>query len=197
MDQFWFYFNLGFNHVLDINGLDHFYFLIALSLPLSFKEIRKLIWWVTLFTIGHTFSLFQFYKNIDELYESWIEFLIPITIILTCFSVLFKNEKSNNRKSVMFLLSFITLFFGIIHGLGFGKYFSKIVLDPNQYKPLIEFAFGIEFAQLIIVFFVLLVNHLFLNLLKMPKKIWLYSIGLIIMYNSFNMAISNFPLLTN
>ena len=97
----------------------------------------------------------------------------------------------------MFLLSFITLFFGIIHGLGFGKYFSKIVLDPNQYKPLIEFAFGIEFAQLIIVFFVLLVNHLFLNLLKMAKKIWLYSIGLIIMYNSFNMAISNFPLLTN
>ena len=197
MDQFWFYFTLGFNHVLDINGLDHFYFLIALSLPLSFKEIRKLIWWVTLFTIGHTFSLFQFYKNIDELYESWVEFLIPITIILTCFSVLFKNEKSNNRKSVMFLLSFITLFFGIIHGLGFGKYFSKIVLDINQYQPLLEFALGIEIAQLIIVFFVLLVNHLFLNLLKMPKKIWLYSIGLIIMYNSFNMAISNFPLLTN
>ena len=100
MDQFWFYFTLGFNHVLDINGLDHFYFLIALSLPLSFKEIRKLIWWVTLFTIGHTFSLFQFYKNIDELYESWVEFLIPITIILTCFSVLFKNEKSNNRKLI-------------------------------------------------------------------------------------------------
>ena len=43
MDQFWFYFNLGFSHVLDINGLDHFYFLIALSLPLTFNEIRKLI----------------------------------------------------------------------------------------------------------------------------------------------------------
>jgi hydrogenase/urease accessory protein HupE len=197
MDQFWFYFTLGFNHVLDINGLDHFYFLIALSLPLSFKEIRKLIWLVTLFTIGHTFSLFQFHKNIDKQLESWIEFLIPITIILTCFSIFFKNEKNNNRKSVMLLLSFFTLFFGLIHGLGFGRYFSKIVLDPNQYQPLIEFAFGIEFAQLIIVFFVLLVNHLFLNLLKVPKKICLYSIALIIMYNSFNMAISNFPFLTN
>tara|TARA_B110001454_G_C12612960_1_gene389501 strand:+ start:329 stop:922 length:594 start_codon:yes stop_codon:yes gene_type:complete len=197
MDQFWFYFTLGFNHVLDINGLDHFYFLIALSLPLSFKEIRKLIWLVTLFTIGHTFSLFQFHKNIDKQLESWIEFLIPITIILTCFSIFFKNEKNNNRKSVMLLLSFFTLFFGLIHGLGFGRYFSKIVLDPNQYQPLIEFALGIEFAQLIIVFFVLLINHLFLNLIKMPKKIWLYSIAIIIMFNSFNMAISNFPFLTN
>ena len=82
MDQFWFYFNLGFSHVLDINGLDHFYFLIALSLPLTFKEIRKLIWWVTLFTIGHTFSLFQFYKNIDKQSESWIEFLIPISLVM-------------------------------------------------------------------------------------------------------------------
>ena len=197
MDQFWFYFTLGFNHVLDINGLDHFYFLIALSLPLSFKEIRKLVWWVTLFTIGHTFSLFQFYKNIDKQSELWIEFLIPITIILTCFSVFFKNEKSNKRKSLFFLLSFFTFFFGLIHGLGFGRYFSKIVLDINQYQPLLEFALGIECAQLIIVFFVLLVNHLVLNFLMLPKKIWLYSITLIIMFNSFNMAISNFPLLVN
>ena len=88
---------------------------------------------------------------------------------------------------------FFTLFFGLIHGLGFGRYFSKIVLDINQYQPLLEFALGIEIAQLIIVFFVLLINHLVLNILKMPKKIWLYSITLIIMYNSFNMAISNFP----
>ena len=108
MDQFWFYFTIGFNHVLDINGLDHFYFLIALSLPLTFKEIRKLIWWVTLFTIGHTFSLFQFYKNIDKQSESWIEFLIPITIILTCFSVFFKNQKTNKRKSLTISLSFFT-----------------------------------------------------------------------------------------
>ena len=193
MDQFWFYFNLGFSHVLDINGLDHFYFLIALSLPLTFKEIRKLIWWVTLFTIGHTFSLFQFYKNIDKQSESWIEFLIPITIILTCSSTFFKNQNSSKSKVLISLLSLITLFFGLIHGLGFGRYFSKIVLDINQYQPLLEFALGIEIAQLIIVFFVLLINHLVLNILKIPKKIWLYSITLIIMYNSFNMAISNFP----
>ena len=109
MDQFWFYFNLGFSHVLDINGLDHFYFLIALSLPLTFKEIRKLIWWVTLFTIGHTFSLFQFYKNIDKQSESWIEFLIPITIILTCSSTFFKNQKSSKSKVLISLLSLIGL----------------------------------------------------------------------------------------
>ena len=51
MDTFWFYLNLGFNHVTDWNGLDHFYFLIALSLPFQFKDSKKLLLWVSLFTL--------------------------------------------------------------------------------------------------------------------------------------------------
>ncbi len=93
----------------------------------------------------------------------------------------------------MIWLSFFTLFFGLIHGLGFVRYFTKIVLDENQYQSLLEFALGIEFAQLIIVFFVLLANSLVLNILKTHKKIWVYTIVLIIMYNSINMVILNFP----
>ena len=133
------------------------------------------IWWVTLFTIGHTFSLFQFYKNIDKQSESWIEFLIPITIILTCSSTFFKNQKSSKSKVLIFLLSLITLFFGLIHGLGFGRYFSKIVLDISQFQPLLEFALGIEIAQLIIVFFVLLINHLVLNILKFQNSLAIFN----------------------
>ena len=38
METFWFYFDLGFDHVLDVGGLDHFYFLVALSLPFAFKN---------------------------------------------------------------------------------------------------------------------------------------------------------------
>ena len=57
MDTFWFYLNLGFNHVTDWNGLDHFYFLIALSLPFQFKDWKKLLFWVSLFTLGHSVSL--------------------------------------------------------------------------------------------------------------------------------------------
>ena len=61
METFWFYFDLGFDHVLDVGGLDHFYFLVALSLPFAFKNWRKLLLWVSLYfgafiiTINHSF----------------------------------------------------------------------------------------------------------------------------------------------
>ena len=58
METFWFYFKLGFDHVLDPGGLDHFYFLIALTLPFMFREWKKLLIWVSIFTLGHTLSLF-------------------------------------------------------------------------------------------------------------------------------------------
>ncbi len=61
METIWFYAQLGFNHVLDFQGLDHFYFIIALAIPFGFREFQKLLWWVSLFTLGHTLSLFGNY----------------------------------------------------------------------------------------------------------------------------------------
>ena len=40
MDQFWFYFNLGLHHVLDINAYDHVLFLIALTVPYTLSLIH-------------------------------------------------------------------------------------------------------------------------------------------------------------
>ena len=57
METFWFYQNIGFWHVIDWEGLDHLYFIITLAMPFSFRESRKLLLWVTLFTLGHTLSL--------------------------------------------------------------------------------------------------------------------------------------------
>lgn len=58
MDQFWFYFNLGLHHVLDINAYDHVLFLIALTVPYTFKDWKHVLLLVTIFTVGHTLSLF-------------------------------------------------------------------------------------------------------------------------------------------
>ena len=72
MDTLWFYIDLGFWHVMDLAGLDHLYFIITLAAPFGFKQSKKLIWWVTLFTLGHTLSLIgNFYAEIDfsTLYE--------------------------------------------------------------------------------------------------------------------------------
>ena len=92
MENFWFYFKLGFYHVLDPGGLDHFYFLIALTLPFMFNQWRRLLVWITIFTIGHTISLLTSHFKLILFDGKWVEFLIPITIGITCVSVLFKEK---------------------------------------------------------------------------------------------------------
>ena len=66
------------------------------------------------------------------------------------------------------------MLFGLIHGIGFSSYFKIIVDDlENKILPLIEFAIGIEIAQLIIVLFILLLNFIVLNILKKSKRDWI------------------------
>ena len=82
MDQFWFYFNLGLHHVLDINAYDHVLFLIALTVPYTFKDWKHVLLLVTIFTVGHTLSLFLSVFGIVNVSVSFIEFLIPVTILI-------------------------------------------------------------------------------------------------------------------
>ena len=76
MENFWFYFKLGLYHVLDPGGLDHFYFLIALTLPFMFNQWRRLLVWITIFTIGHTISLLTSHFKLILFDGKWVEFLI-------------------------------------------------------------------------------------------------------------------------
>lgn len=155
METLGFYIQLGFEHVTDINGLDHFYFIIALCLPFGWNEWKKLLWWVTLFTLGHSLSLIGNYYAGLRFSSYWIELLIPITIAFSCLPVLIKYQPNRNSFS-----SGITFFFGLIHGLGFGRYFSMMVNEDEAALSLFSFAIGVELAQLLIVLGVVLVHSL-------------------------------------
>ena len=192
MENFWFYFKLGFYHVLDPGGLDHFYFLIALTLPFLFSKWRRLLLWVTIFTIGHTISLLASHFKLILFDGKWIEFLIPITIGITCVSVLFK-EKKISIKSIW--ISLITLFFGIIHGFGFGRYFRMISLnDENAVLSLLKFAVGVEAAQIIIVVSMLLINFFAIVILGFKTQKWELIVAAMVLSQSFSMAFENWPL---
>ncbi|MEX0884200.1 MAG: HupE/UreJ family protein, partial [Cyclobacteriaceae bacterium] len=52
MNQFQLYFNLGIQHILDLNGFDHVLFIMALSVIYLLRDWRKIIVLVTAFTIG-------------------------------------------------------------------------------------------------------------------------------------------------
>lgn len=174
MEVVYFYFVLGFQHVLDLNGLDHLYFIVAICLPYGFREWRRLLWWVTLFTLGHSLSLIgNYYLNIS-FSSYWIELLIPITIVMSCLPLLRQIQSIEVRFA-----SGLTFVFGLIHGLGFGRYFGMMVDPDAAISSLFSFALGVEAAQLGIVLGVVTANVLFNNNSRL-RAVWHGYLGLII-----------------
>ncbi|MDB9824029.1 HupE/UreJ family protein [Flavobacteriaceae bacterium] len=174
METFNFYFSLGFQHVTDFNGLDHFYFIIALALPFGFKQAQKLLWWVTLFTLGHSLSLIGNYYASVAFSAYWIELLIPVTIALSCLPILVQQTPKTNGYA-----SGLTLLFGIIHGFGFGRFFSMMVAPEDAGTSLFSFALGLEAAQIAIVLCVLLLNFIIAMTTKW-LRLWRTLIGIVI-----------------
>ncbi|HEY4617840.1 MAG TPA: HupE/UreJ family protein [Flavobacterium sp.] len=173
MSQFWIYFQIGLKHVLDVHSYDHVLFLIALAIPFSFKDWKRIVLLVSLFTIGHTMALLLSVFGIIAIKVSVVELLIPITILITALYNLFTAGKSN-RKEGLNLIFFITLFFGIIHGLGFSNYFKSILGGSALSKllPLSEFALGIEAAQIVVVFIVLILSYIVQTVFRFSKRDW-------------------------
>ncbi|RAR49839.1 HupE/UreJ family protein [Flavobacterium lacus] len=173
MSEFWLYFNIGLQHVLDIDGYDHVLFLIALTVPYTFKDWKRVLILVSLFTLGHTLALVLSVFEVVIIKASLVEFMIPITILITALFHLFTAGKSGKKESITFV-AFVTLFFGIIHGLGFSNYFKSILPGENVDKlvPLLEFALGIEVAQIIVVFIVLLLSYIVQTFFRFSKRDW-------------------------
>lgn len=171
MDELIIFFKIGLTHVLNIHAYDHLLFLIALTVPYIAKDWKRIIILVSCFTLGHTISLFLSVFNIVMAKASWVELLIPITIFITAFSNLILVGKSSKNGNISFIAG-ATIFFGIIHGLGFSNYFNTILPGKPSEKllPLLEFAIGIEFAQIIVVVAVLILAFIAQNLLRFNKR---------------------------
>lgn len=173
MSEFWIYFEIGLRHVLDIKAYDHVLFLIALTVPYAFKDWKKVLLLVSLFTLGHTLALFLSVFEWVVIKVDLVEFLIPITILVTAVFHLLTAGKSAKNESVT-VISFITLFFGIIHGLGFSNYFKTLLPGSGSDKlvPLLEFALGIETAQIIVVLIVLILSYIVQTFFRFSKRDW-------------------------
>jgi hypothetical protein len=173
MSQFWIYFQIGLKHVLDIHAYDHVLFLIALTVPYLFKDWKRILVLVSVFTIGHTLALLLSVFGIISIKVNLVEFLIPITILITAVYHLFTAGKTSKNDGIN-LIFFVTLFFGIIHGLGFSNYFKSILggSPTSKLLPLGEFALGIEAAQLVVVFVVLVLSYIVQTVFRFSKRDW-------------------------
>ena len=180
MNDFWFNVNYGLDHVLDINGYDHVLFLMVLAVPYAFKDWKRVLLLVSLFTLGHSVSLSLAAYKLVSVNSSLVEFLIPVTILITALYNIFTAGKIFKSKKVG-LLMVSALFFGLVHGLGFGREFRMFVGESdNTLRTLLEFALGIECAQIIIVFVVLLVGFFAETLFRFSKRDWILVLSSIV-----------------
>ena len=108
--------------------------------------------------------------NVVSVSGKWIEFLIPVTILVAALYNLFTSGKKNRSEKVG-LFYVITVFFGLIHGFGFASYY-KMINSGNEILPLLEFALGVELAQIIVVTAVLILSFIFQTVFRFNKRDW-------------------------
>ncbi len=180
MDTFWFYFKEGLFHVLDWNAYDHILFLVVLTVPYLFSNWKKLLTLVTVFTIGHTLALALAAYGVVSVKSSLIELLIPITILITALFNVFTAGKSARKEKVGLYLA-TTLFFGLIHGLGFSTYFKMMTANTDsKLMPLLEYTLGIEVAQIAIVLVVLIIGFIGQSVFRFSLRDWVMVISSVV-----------------
>lgn len=194
MEIFWFYIKLGLGHVLDLNAYDHILFLMALTIPYSFKLWRRVLILVTIFTLTHCLSLALSVYKLVEVDVAWIEFLIPVTILLTALFNLKDGLSKQNTQSFK-LQSAATGFFGLIHGFGFSNYFKMLMAgEEEKLNPLLGFATGIELSQIVVILCVLLLAVLLEKGLNMPRKYFVLGTTSIVILITIPMMVNTWPL---
>ncbi|MCK3683438.1 HupE/UreJ family protein [Maribellus sp. YY47] len=168
MSTFEMYLRLGFQHIINIHGYDHIIFVLVLCAAYSAKEITRVLILVTAFTIGHSLTLALSTLNILSIPSRYVEFMIPATILITALSNVLPSRRGNLR--IVFVT---TLFFGLIHGLGFSNYLKGLLgKESNILTPLFAFNVGIETGQIVILCLYFLLYLLTVNLMKVRHDFW-------------------------
>ncbi|MCW5516393.1 HupE/UreJ family protein [Muriicola sp. Z0-33] len=193
MEEFWFYITLGFNHVMDPNAYDHILFLCALAIPFTFKGWKKVVVLATIFTVTHCISLGISAYGILSIEVPLIEFLIPVTIILTAaFNIFCVKYQSFNLKFNLHILA--TAFFGFIHGFGFSNYFNMLMAEEDEkIVPLLGFAGGIEISQLLILLVILLATSSIPVFLKIKQANFIILSSIVITIITIPLLLASVP----
>ncbi|MHA4844269.1 HupE/UreJ family protein [Flavitalea antarctica] len=192
MQDFWLYFSLGFEHIANLAGYDHIIFVLALCLRYTFDDWKRIIILITAFTIGHSITLALSTLNYINIPAEWIEFLIPVTIVITALSNI--RQKEFKFKTRFPPIYYLALFFGLIHGLGFSNYLKSLLgKDTNIIPQLLAFNIGLEVGQLLIVALVLIVSLICISFFNFQRREYLlYGSGAVFGI-ALIMALERFP----
>ena len=191
MTDFLFYLQLGWEHIISIDALDHQLFILALVAIFSFQDLKKVLILVTAFTLGHSFTLALSAFDIIRFPSNWVEFLIPCTIVFTALDNLIFSK---NEDKLIKLNYFLALIFGLIHGMGFANSVRMMLAKEQSIViPLLGFNVGLEIGQIAVVIIVLSIFYILSTFLKLKKKHWVMLVSAPILIFSIKMAIERIP----
>jgi HupE / UreJ protein len=207
MENFGFYFDLGWHHIIAWDALDHLMFVLALCAIYLIGNWKQVLVLITAFTIGHSITLALSVYDVIRVKNNWVEFLIPCTIIITSiFNLLQKDFKPKSLQ----LNYFLALFFGLIHGLGFANAIRFMMArDQSIGWSLFGFNIGLEVGQVAVVFCILLLSWLIVNKLNtvlnifikttfaVKRKWWVWGLSVFALCIAVKMAWERFPALVS
>jgi hypothetical protein len=171
MSDFSFYFNIGWEHIIGKDALDHQLFILALAAIYVVKDWKQVLVLVTAFTIGHSITLYLSVKEIVSVSSKWVEFLIPCTIVITALTNLLQKKFTPKTIRINY---FLALFFGLIHGLGFANTIRvALASDQSLGWGLFGFNVGLEAGQIVVVLIILAICFLIVDLLKASRREWM------------------------
>lgn len=191
MQDFLFYLNLGWEHIISLDALDHQLFVLALIAVYSFNDLKKILILVTAFTIGHSITLALSTFDIIRINSAWVEFLIPLTIVLTSLNNIFTRNKKKSQNNANYYLALI---FGLIHGMGFANT-ARVMIAKSQSiaVPLLGFNIGLELGQIAIVFGILMILFVLLKVFKVNQKDWVLFVSSGVFALSLKMTLERIP----
>lgn len=191
LQDFIFYFKLGWEHIISLDALDHQLFILALVAIYSYTNIKQVLILVTAFTIGHSATLLLSVLDIIRFESKWVEFLIPCTIVITALSNLFR--KNFNMEAVR-INYFLALGFGLVHGMGFANSIRMMLAkDQNIGWGLFGFNVGLEAGQVFMVLIILIVTFIVFNYTKIKRISWVLFISAAVFSLAFKMALERIP----
>ena len=191
LQDFIFYFKLGWEHIISLDALDHQLFILALVAIYSYTNLKQVLILVTAFTIGHSATLLLSVLDIIRFDSKWIEFLIPCTIVITAVSNLFRRNFSMRSVKVNY---FLALGFGLIHGMGFANSIRMMLAsDQNIGWGLFGFNVGLEAGQIFMVLIVLIITFIIFNYTRIKRVSWVLFISAAVFSLALKMALERIP----
>jgi len=194
MNDFIFFFKLGWSHIISMDALDHLYFISVLAIVYSFEKWKQVLVLVTAFTIGHSVTLILSVLDLIRFNTEYVEFAIPCTIIFSAGMNMIVNNEQRSAISIQYLLALV---FGLVHGMGYANAIRFMLFSEKGIGlALFGFNLGLESGQ---IFVVLLILFFVLATLKYKisshrKLVLLFSALILVL--SLKMAVERFPFIS-